>query len=63
MRPRICLSYLGRLKGQQIFYEVAFFLFSETQFEKSIVVVDHIWQCREPAVMIETAFQVRPQTF
>jgi len=56
-------SYRRRLEGQQIFYEVALFLFSETQLEKLIVVIDYIPQCGEPAVMIETALLVTPQTF
>ena len=55
--PRSCLE------RQQIFHKVAFFLLGEAEFEELVVMIDDVSRRRKPAIMIEAALLVSPQTF
>ena len=50
------------LERFEVLAQVAFLLVSQPQFEKLIVVIDHIRQRRKAAVMIEAAFLMAPKT-
>ncbi len=50
------------LERLEILDEVQHFLIRQAEFEEAVVVIDYVAQSREPAVVIEPAFGVSPES-
>src|SRR5215216_5422288 len=61
---RSSLTFLTRfaLKRLQKFHQVFLVLLAEIKFLELIVMIHHVKQCREPAIVIKAAFRVREQS-
>src|SRR6516165_9618972 len=50
-----------KLQRLKVFDNVSFFLIGQIKTQKGVVVINNIEECREPAVMVESALLVGPE--